>query len=572
MRPQFVVAPPEHDAALVDMSFLTPEIMSGANWRALERAVARVLGHCGWNDVVVVGETNDGGADVVGNRPGKDGRQETYVVQVKAVSGDNFVGVTAVQEALAAMHSYAAKHAIVATNGSFTDSAVARADSLRKEGFSIRLWNGRTLEELLARWPEAHHARRTPRPYQEKAISGVLAEFECGRASAYFTFATGLGKSFVASKITSELATRGLRRSLVLCHLRELALQLERSFWPQLDKRLPTRVFFEGTPPLPCDGVNFGLFQTLGNTLSSIDPEAFDLIVVDEAHHAPASGFRTILDSLKPKFLLGMTATPFRDDGLLLEDVFGQAAAKVSLLEGMNLGYLAQVEYLVYCDNIDWREVKRLTRGKMSVRDLNRRLFIPQRDEAILGEVLSVARKTLNPRIIVFCSSIEHGERFASLLTANGVPCAALSGQNRAERYNKLMQFSRGALAAVTAVDVLNEGIDVPEVNIVVFLRCTHSRRIFLQQLGRGLRISETKDRVQVMDFVADIRRLADIAELEREVGRAPWEKKDLHLRGSKVIFTNQRALPFIKEWLKEIEDLAEKEDDARINFPVFDL
>ncbi len=554
------------------MSFLTPEIMSGANWRALERAVARLLGHCGWDDVVVVGETNDGGADVVGNRPGRDGQLETYVVQVKAVTGANFVGVTAVQEALAAMHSYAAKHAIVATNGSFTDSAVRRAEALRQDGFSVRLWNGRTLEELLGRWPEEHHARRLPRPYQDKAIVSVIEEFSRGKKSAYFTFATGLGKSFVASRITALMAERGLRRSLVLCHLRELALQLERSFWPQLDKRIPTRVFFEGTPPLPCDGVNFGLFQTLGNTLSSIDPDAFDLVIVDEAHHAPASGFRVILSSLKPKFLLGMTATPVRDDGLCLEDVFGLAAARVSLLEGMNLGYLAQVDYLVYCDNIDWHEVKRLTRGKMSIRDLNRRLFIPQRDDAILGEVIALARKVANPRIIVFCSSIEHGERFAGLLSANGVPCAALSGQNRAERYNRLMRFSRGTLAAVTAVDVLNEGIDVPEVNIVVFLRCTHSRRIFLQQLGRGLRISETKDRVHVMDFVADIRRLADLAELKREVGRPSWEKKDLHLRGSKVTFTNQRALPFIQEWLKEIEDLAEKDDDARINFPVFEL
>lgn len=462
-------------------------------------------------------------------------------------------------------------HAIVATNGSFTGSAIDRAAQLRKDGFSIRLWNGTTLEELLGRWPEVHFGRKSARPYQANAITGIMDAFNRGRPSAYFTFATGLGKSFVASQIAAELSSRGLHRSLVLCHLRELALQLERSFWPQLDKRLPTRVFFEGTPPLPCDGVNFGLFQTLGNTMSSIDPDSFDLVIVDEAHHAPASGFRMILDKLKPKFLLGMTATPFRDDGLSLEDVFGSAAAKVSLVEGMNLGYLAQVDYLVYCDNIDWHQVKRITRGRMSIRDLNRRLFIPQRDEAILGEVLALARKTTNSRIIVFCSSIEHGERFAGLLTANGVPCAALSGQSRSERYNKLMQFSRGSLTAVTAVDVLNEGIDVPEVNVVVFLRCTHSRRIFLQQLGRGLRISDTKDRVQVMDFVADIRRLADIAGLEREVRKVPFEKRDIHLDGSRVSFTNERALPFITEWLKEVEDLAEQDDDARVNFPVFD-
>lgn len=296
-----------------------------------------------------------------------------------------------------------------------------------------------------------------------------------------------------------------------------------------------------------------------------------DVVIVDEAHHAPARGFRNVLSELRPKMLVGMTATPFRDDGLNLEDVFGSKVAQVSLIEGMNRGYLAQVDYNVYCDNIDWKEVGRATKGKMSIRDLNKRLFLPQRDEAIVSEIIKMMDKVADPRVIIFSSSIEHGERFARLLEVNGLSCQPLSGKPRAERYDGLMKFLRGSLRAITAVDVLNEGIDVPEVNVVVFLRCTHSRRIFLQQLGRGLRISENKDRVMVMDFVADIRRLADMAELEREVRNASRERKDVIINSADIRFSNDNALPFMEAWMREDGDIGGLNENVKLNFPVFE-
>jgi superfamily II DNA or RNA helicase len=153
---------------------------------------------------------------------------------------------------------------------------------------------------------------------------------------------------------------------------------------------------------------------------------------------------------------------------------------------------------------------------------------------------------------------------------SSSLNCRPLSGVNKLERYRNLMEFASGRIRAVTAVDVLNEGIDVPDVNIIVFLRCTHSRRIFVQQLGRGLRISpETgKDRVIVLDFVADIRRLADVMMIDKEIRAPHSEFHNLVLREGVVHFTNEAARPFAEQWLRDITDLGESDDSELLQFP----
>lgn len=132
------------------------------------------------------------------------------------------------------------------------------------------------------------------------------------------------------------------------------------------------------------------------------------------------------------------------------------------------------------------------------------------------------------------------------------------------------MDFSAGRIAAITAVDVLNEGIDVPDVNILVFLRATHSRRIFIQQLGRGLRLAPGKEKVIVLDFVTDIRRLAAVSALGREAKdpSAPdgiervWLKKDI------VSFSNAKAQAFVDAWLEDVASLEDADDAEKLSFP----
>lgn len=549
------------------MSFLTEALMKGTDWRALERAVARVMGHCGWRDVAIIGRSGDMGGDILGARVDAKGPR-SWVVQVKATTGGGYAGLAGIQEVLNAQAVYGAHVAALATNGDFTGSAYKRRDALVAQGFDLRLWNGSFLGKLLDGWPDTHSQRKTPWKFQGGIIDKVVEAQSKGLDRIQYVVATGLGKTLIASEAVNIFWEKGLRRFLVLCHARDLVLQLEQGFWSQIGKQVPTRYFFEGIPPLLYDGVNFGLFQTLLQRLGGVEPGAFDVVVVDEAHHALAHGFRSCIDRLRPKFLIGMTATPWRGDGRSIDEIFGEPVARVSLIDGMAMGFLAHVDYRILCDNIDWDSVSGLSRSKLSVRDLNRRLFLPQRDDAAIDGIVKAILEVGSPRIVVFTPSIEHADRFADSLSARGIPCVSLSGVDVVERRRRLLSFSSGKVQAVTAVDVMNEGIDVPEVNLLVFMRATHSRRIFVQQLGRGLRISHGKEKVVVLDFVSDIRRMAVVADFDREAREKGREPESVFLRDGVVRFSNPEAKRFIDEWLKDVAGLGDADDAERLSFP----
>ena len=209
-----------------------------------------------------------------------------------------------------------------------------------------------------------------------------------------------------------------------------------------------------------------------------------------------------------------------------------------------------------------------LSQRKLTVRDLNKRLFLPQRDEAVIAELHRVIKDIPNPRVAIFSPSIEHSNRFAEMLSAAGIPCAALSRVDKVERRRRLLAFASGVYQAICAVDVMNEGIDVPDVNVLVFLRATHSRRIFVQQLGRGLRLSEGKEKVIVLDFVSDIRRMADMIEMNRE-GKAKGAVKEvLYLQEGFVSFSNARVERFVDAWLEDVADLSGSDDEVKLTFP----
>jgi len=552
----------------VSVAFLTTEVSSGSNWWALERLVARVLIHCGWQNVKVVGRTGDLGADIISTRVDATGKTRAWVVQVKAVTGGTYVGVAAVQEVLNAQAFYEADECAVATNGDFTGSMTKRKDELNATGFHMHLWNGAFLESLLSRAPDYGISRGSLRDYQKEIADKVVARWHDGQRKSLFIVATGLGKTVIASEIADRFYDLGLKKILVLCHTQDLATQLEQGFWHRIKKSIATRVFFEGEPPLAFDGINVGLYQTLIGYLSGLEADAFDVIIVDEAHHALSPDFRRCLDHFKPKALVGMTATPWRGDNASLSDVFGEAIAKVSLVDGMAKGFLAKVDYRMYCDNVDWDEVSKLSGRTLSIKDLNKRLFLPQRDEAVIKELKSVMLDVKDPRIAIFSPSIEHARRFATLLNMEGIPCQNVSGEPRNVRQKRLMDFARGHIKAITAVDLLNEGIDVPEVNVLIFLRATHSRRIFIQQLGRGLRIAAGKEKVVVMDFVSDIRRLAEVMQMDRDAKKAGEKYHNLYLTNGIVTFEGKKNLGFIDQWLGDVTDLGDSDDDVRLKFP----
>ncbi|WP_296011711.1 DEAD/DEAH box helicase family protein [uncultured Adlercreutzia sp.] len=541
--------------------FLTNVIMSGGDWRAFERMPARVLSHLGWRDIQIIGEAGDKGGDILAIDPSG----KTWVIQAKSVTGDRLVGHAAIEEALNAMCAYNADAIAIATNGNFTHSAKIRRDELNNEGFEVKLWNGAWFRQLFDKLPYLSKSRKNPLNYQKRVINKLENVYNEDARRALFIMATGLGKTVTAATAAQYFWEQGARRILVLCHLQDLALQLEQSFWTQLGKDVPTTTFYEGAVPSTREGVAFGLFQTLQNWLPSLDSDSYDVVIVDEAHHALSSAFSTCLRYLKPRLLVGMTATPWRGDGRQLELLFGTTLDSISLVDGMKMGYLARVDYRVYCDNIDWEQIPSISKKRLTIRDLNKKLFLPQRDDAIIDGIHEVCREFETPRIAVFSPSITHSQRFAEMLTQSGIDCVPLSGVEKVQRRANLLAFSSGKINAVTAVDVLNEGIDIPDINILVFLRATHSRRIFLQQLGRGLRLSKNKDKAVVLDYVSDIRRIAYAIEIDHEAREK--DKETLVFRDSLVSFTNEKMGEFVNAWLEDVAS-SEYDEHQELYFP----
>ena len=252
-----------------------------------------------------------------------------------------------------------------------------------------------------------------------------------------------------------------------------------------------------------------------------------------------------------------------------IEDTFGKPSYSCGLTEGMKMGYLSPIDYKLFQDNINWDVVPDLSRHKYSIKELNKKLFIPQRDEKILDELNEVWKNVVKPKCIIFCQSINHCKELQKLMKKfiHWENAKILHSKlTKFERIQALLDFKREKCNILLAVDILNEGIDVPNVNIICFARVTHSRKIFIQQLGRGLRIFKNKKNVTVLDFVADIRRVAAISNIKSKLDEKNTEvlEKDLN----NVNFQDMKAESFIKEWIEDISNLEDYEDDATLDFP----
>jgi superfamily II DNA or RNA helicase len=236
-------------------------------------------------------------------------------------------------------------------------------------------------------------------------------------------------------------------------------------------------------------------------------------------------------------------------------------------------GFLAQVNYSLFVDDVDWNVVRSASRKGYSVKELNERLFLPQRDEAVVEHLLNVWSSVHDPRAIVFCQTIDHAERMRELL-AHASPhwrnarCIH-SDQSRRERQLIMADFRAGRVGLLTVRDIFNEGVDVPDVNIIAFLRVTHSRRIFIQQLGRGLRIRKGKDFVHVLDFTTDIRRIAATLLLSRELRALSTARETVvSPQLSTVRFTNENIGRLMDAWIIDAANLETAADEAKLQFP----
>ena len=544
-------------------TFLDARRLLGGPWQAFERDVARLLVANGFEDVRVVGGSGDKGADVLGVKGG-----QLWVVQCKFVA-NQYPSASAVDEVVEAARFYEANRMVVAASRAFGPATYAAVKRWASLGINVELLEAATLIEMARQSPEYPRGRRNLRQYQSEAAEQFIGALrETGRGQV--VLATGLGKTIVMAEVVAQLYRDGAipdGRVLVMAGTRELVDQLQRAFWDQLPKTISTHRLMGGEEPSYWDGITFATVQSV---LSRIDQlPRFGLVLVDEAHHVGSESFRKVIKTLDAPMIGGVTATPWRGDGFDIDELLGQPVVRIGIAEGLKKGFLCEADYRLLADNVDWEFVQDRSLNNYSIQHLNRKLLIPTRDE----EAAKIVRETFtNERrraAVVFCSTVMHARAFAGILRLFGFRAESITGDMDPRTRDKTMAaFRRGNLDVVTTRDLFNEGVDVPDVDMIAFMRVTHSRRIFVQQLGRGLRISPGKDKVVVLDFVSDLRRIAEVIELEKATR---GDVESVRLGGRIIQFRDVGASNFMVDWMKDQADLFNREGDATLELPEFD-
>jgi superfamily II DNA or RNA helicase len=419
----------------------------------------------------------------------------------------------------------------------------------------------------MANSPEYSPSAKKLREYQQSAAEALRdALVDTGRAQ--IVLATGLGKTVILAEVVATLLREGLIREgrvLVLAHTLPLVNQLAREFWYQLPKDVACHVLVGEERPSHWDGVTFATIQSVARYLGALP--AFGLVVVDEAHHIGADTFQKAVSDLQPPMLAGATATPWRGDGYDIDTLLGPPLVQMGIPEGLNGGHLSDVDYRLLADDIDWKIVQKASVNRYSLTQLNRHLIIPTRDDMAARMVAESFSTEKRRATIAYCPSSVHAREFAAKLRQYGLRAEPiLHDTERRARARMMSRFRAGGLDVVTTVDLFNEGVDVPDVDMIVFMRVTHSRRIFVQQLGRGLRVSPGKTKVVVLDFVTDLRRIAEVIDLDRATRHGDVER--LGLGSALVSFTDRSAGSFLREWMLDQASLMLREGDPDLEMP----
>ena len=348
-----------------------------------------------------------------------------------------------------------------------------------------------------------------PYPHQSEMLEDLASERTVhDRHRNLLVAATGTGKTVIAAMDYKRLRSSPLDQPtlLFIAHRREILEQALHTYRNALKDGSFGELFVGGLEPVRGRHV-FASVQSMSSALELARwaRDHFDIVVIDEFHHAEAATYRRILDHFTPRELLGLTATPERADGVDVAAEFfdGRAASELRLWDALGADLLVPFHYFGIADGVDLREIK-FSRGRYDIGELDR---VYTGNDARAAKVLAaVADKVTDPtrmRALGFCVSVDHAKYMAEVFNREGLPALALSGaSNGDERREGLEKLRRGELTCVFAVDLFNEGLDIPMVDTVLMLRPTQSATIFLQQLGRGLRRSEDKAVLTVLDFV----------------------------------------------------------------------
>ncbi|MEV6341865.1 DUF3427 domain-containing protein [Actinoplanes sp. NPDC051851] len=346
-----------------------------------------------------------------------------------------------------------------------------------------------------------------PYPYQQEILERLDSERKVhNRHRNLVVMATGTGKTVVAALDYRRLRQSGLQSLLFVAHQERILTQSRRVFRHVLRDGAFGEMFVNGERPEQWRHV-FASVQSLHRfDLDGIDPETFDVVVVDEFHHAEASTYRRILGKLRPRILLGLTATPERTDEQDIRHWFdGHTAVELRLWEALERQLLSPFQYFGVHDDVDLRQLAWKRGSGYTDAELER---VYAGNDARVGIVLETLKDKVDMaqmRAIGFCVSIGHADYMARQFVAAGISAMAVHSEiSRDARQTAISRLQSGDLRTLFTVDLFNEGIDLPTVDTLLMLRPTESATIFLQQLGRGLRLSDDKPYLTVLDFIGN--------------------------------------------------------------------
>jgi superfamily II DNA or RNA helicase/diadenosine tetraphosphate (Ap4A) HIT family hydrolase/HKD family nuclease len=396
-----------------------------------------------------------------------------------------------------------------------------------REGFEA-LWASDATAPLTAEWVEAYAKRRRvpvtpavlaggagggtelavevpapepppePHPIQAQALAALRATHTEGNQAALVVLATGLGKTWLAA-----FDTKPFGRVLFVAHRDEI---LGQAFDTFRRVRPAARLgYYTGQAKAPDAEVVFASVQTLSRpqNLKRFARDAFDYVVIDEFHHASARTYRDVINWFTPEFLLGLTATPERTDGGDLLALCGENLAyRCDLSRGIDEDLLSPFRYFGVPDDVDYAQIPWRSQ-RFDEEELTRAVATDARARNALAQW----RKLGGRRTLGFCVSQRHADFMAEFFRCEGVAAAAVhSGETSAPRAASLERLEDGELSVVFAVDLFNEGVDIPAIDTVLMLRPTESRIVYLQQLGRGLRKAGGKEHLTVIDYIGNHR------------------------------------------------------------------
>lgn len=349
-----------------------------------------------------------------------------------------------------------------------------------------------------------------PFPYQEEILEKLQSErIVHNRLKNLVVAATGTGKTVISSFDYRDFKNNNPRaRLLFVAHRKEILEQAQQTFRHVLKNANFGELWVDGQEPDNYEFV-FASVLTLANQISklSLSPNFYDFIIIDEVHHIAASSYRPILAQFTPKVLLGLTATPERSDGEdILKDFCDVIAAEIRLPEALNRKLLSPFQYFALSDNVDLSKLS-WKNGRYEINELTK---LYTEDDRRLNDIINNCDKYLTDvhdvRALGFCVSMDHARYMAEKFNMAGLKADYLTSENSVNRAEIRERLRNKEINYLFVRDIFNEGVDIPEIDAVLFLRPTESLTIFLQQLGRGLRLAPNKDCLTVLDFVGNAR------------------------------------------------------------------